>query len=66
MGKTWGSRAVASAHSRKFIKQVSVEVPSTSKNSLMKVATIVQQIITELSEAVSETDKIMAITGNCT
>jgi hypothetical protein len=38
-----------------------VEAPSSSNNNMLKVATVVQQIITELSEAMSERDKIMVI-----
>jgi hypothetical protein len=33
---------------------------------MLKIATVVQQIITELSEAVSEKDKIMVITKSGT
>jgi uncharacterized protein Yka (UPF0111/DUF47 family) len=41
---------------------LSVQASSSTKNDMLKVATAVQQIITELSEAESETDKIMVIT----
>jgi hypothetical protein len=41
---------------------LSVQAPSSTNNSTLKVVTVVQQIITELSEAVSEKDKIMVIT----
>jgi hypothetical protein len=41
---------------------LSVQTPSSSNNDTLKVATVVQQIMTELSEAVSEKDKIMVIT----
>jgi hypothetical protein len=41
---------------------LSVQAPSSSNNEMLKVATVVQQIMTELSEAVSEKDKIMVIT----
>jgi hypothetical protein len=39
-----------------------VQAPSSANNDTLNVATVVQQIITELSEAVTEKDKIMAIT----
>jgi hypothetical protein len=38
------------------------QAPSSINNDTLKIATVVQQIITELSEAVSEKDKIMVIT----
>jgi hypothetical protein len=41
---------------------VSVGAPSSTNNDTLKIATVVQQILTELSEAVSEKDKIMVIT----
>jgi hypothetical protein len=36
--------------------------PSSTNNDTLKVATVLQQIIAELSEAVSEKDKIIVIT----
>jgi hypothetical protein len=42
---------------------LSVQAPSSTNNETLKVATTVQQIITELREAVSEKDKIMFITN---
>jgi hypothetical protein len=41
---------------------LSVQAPCSSNNDMLKVTTVAQPIITELSEAVSETDKIMVIT----
>jgi hypothetical protein len=41
---------------------LSVWAPSLTNNDMLKVVTVVQQIMTELSEAVSEKDKIMVIT----
>jgi hypothetical protein len=41
---------------------MSVQAPSSTKNDTLKVDTVVQQIITEPSEAVSVKDKIMVIT----
>jgi hypothetical protein len=41
---------------------LSVQAPSSSNNEMLEVVTIVQQIMTELSEVESEEDKIMAIT----
>jgi hypothetical protein len=38
---------------------LSVQAPSSTKNDSFKIATVVQQIMTELSEAVSEKDKLM-------
>jgi hypothetical protein len=40
----------------------SVQVLSSTSNDMLKVATVVQQIITEGNEAVSEEHKIMIIT----
>jgi hypothetical protein len=42
-------------------KGLSVQAPSSTNNDMLKIATAVQQIITELSGAVSEKDKIMVI-----
>jgi hypothetical protein len=39
-----------------------VQAPSSTNNDMLKVATVVQQIMTKLNEAVSEKDKIMVIT----
>jgi hypothetical protein len=41
---------------------LSVHTPSLSDSDTLKVATVVQQIMTESSEAVSEEDKIVVIT----
>jgi hypothetical protein len=46
-------------HNRKFS---TVQATSSSNNDILKVATLVQQIITEFSEAVSEKDQIIIIT----
>jgi hypothetical protein len=40
---------------------LSVQASSSTNNDTLKIATVVQQIITELSETVSEKDKIMVI-----
>jgi hypothetical protein len=40
---------------------LSVQASSSSDNDTLQVATLVQQIMRELSEAVSEKDKIMVI-----
>jgi hypothetical protein len=41
---------------------LSVQAPSSFNNDTLKVATVAQQIITELSEAMSEKEKIIIIT----
>jgi hypothetical protein len=41
---------------------LSVQAPSSANNGMLNIVTVVQLIITELSEAVSEKDKIMVIT----
>jgi hypothetical protein len=41
---------------------MSVLAPSAANNDTLKVVTLVQQIMTRLTEAVSEKDKIMVIT----
>jgi hypothetical protein len=41
---------------------LSVQAPSSPNNDMLKVAIVVQQIVIELSESVSEKDKIMVIT----
>jgi regulator of sirC expression with transglutaminase-like and TPR domain len=41
---------------------LSVQAPSSSDSDRLKVATLVRQIMKELSEAVPEEDKIMIIT----
>jgi hypothetical protein len=41
---------------------LSVQAPSSSNNDTLKVATVVRQIMTELSAAVSKRDKIEVIT----
>jgi hypothetical protein len=38
-----------------------VQAPSSTNNDMLNVATLVHQIMTELSEAVSEKDKIIVI-----
>jgi hypothetical protein len=43
-------------------EQVCQQAPSLTNNGPLKIATTVQQIITELSEDVSEEHKIMVIT----
>jgi hypothetical protein len=48
-------RAATPAANRKFRKEVlTLQASSSSFNDMLKVATVVQQIITELSENVSE------------
>jgi hypothetical protein len=41
---------------------LSVQSPSSSDNDKLKVATAVRQIMRELSEAVSEEEKVMMVT----
>jgi hypothetical protein len=41
---------------------LSVQSPSSINNGTLKIATVVQQIMRELSEAVPEKDKIIVIT----
>jgi hypothetical protein len=41
---------------------LSVQAHSLTNNEILKVATVVQQIMRELSEAVSQEEKIMVIT----
>jgi hypothetical protein len=41
---------------------LSVQAPSSSDNDKLKVATVVRQTMKELSEAVSEEDKVMIVT----
>jgi hypothetical protein len=41
---------------------LSVQAPRSTNSDTLKIATVVQQIMTEPSEAVSEKDKIMIIT----
>jgi hypothetical protein len=41
---------------------LSVQAPSSTNNDTLKIATAVQRIMTELSEAVAENDKIVVIT----
>jgi hypothetical protein len=41
---------------------LSVQAPSSSNNDILNVIIVVQQMITQLSEAVSEKDKITVIT----
>jgi hypothetical protein len=40
----------------------SVQAPSSTNNDTLNIATVVQQMIIELSEAVSEKEKILVIT----
>jgi hypothetical protein len=42
-------------------KRLSVQAPSSTNIDTLKITTVVQQIITELSGAVSEKNKIMVI-----
>jgi hypothetical protein len=50
-------------HSRNFPKTgLSVQSPSSSDNDKLKVATVVRQIMRELSEAVSEEDRAVIVT----
>jgi hypothetical protein len=41
---------------------LSVQAPSSPNNDMLNIATVVQQIMKKLSEAVPEKDKIMIIT----
>jgi hypothetical protein len=41
---------------------MSIQAPSLSKTDMLKFASVVQQIMTDLSEAVPEKDKIMVVT----
>jgi hypothetical protein len=41
---------------------LSVQAPSSSNSDMLKVATVMQQIMTELSKAILEKDKVMVIT----
>jgi uncharacterized protein YggL (DUF469 family) len=41
---------------------LSVQAPISSENEKLQVATVVRQIMKELSEAVSEEDKLMIVT----
>jgi hypothetical protein len=50
------SRTLCSSSSSQKTGQ-SVQAPSSPKDDVLKVATVVQQIMTELSEAVSEEEK---------
>jgi ketopantoate reductase len=43
---------------------LSVQAPTSTYNATLKVATVVQQIVTELSEAVMEKYKLIVITKN--
>jgi GTP cyclohydrolase III len=62
----WEKRAAprAAASATKEIRRtgLSVQDQSTSNNYTLNMATLVQQITTELSEIVSEKDKILVIT----
>jgi hypothetical protein len=40
---------------------LSVQAPSSTNNDRLKIATVVQQILTNFIEAVSEKDKIMVL-----
>jgi hypothetical protein len=57
MGKACGPRAAASATTGN-----SVQAHISTNNDTLKIATLVQQIMTELREAVLEKDIIMIIT----
>jgi hypothetical protein len=41
---------------------LSVQAPTSSDNDTLKVATVVRQIMKDLSDAVSEKDKVMIVT----
>jgi hypothetical protein len=41
---------------------LSVQAPSSTNNDMLKIAIVLQQIITEFSKTVSEKDKILVIT----
>jgi hypothetical protein len=41
---------------------LAMQAPSSTSNEILKAATVVECIMTELSEVVSEEDKIMVIT----
>jgi hypothetical protein len=41
---------------------LSVQASISTNNETLEIATVVQQVMTELSEAVSEEDKVMVIT----
>jgi hypothetical protein len=61
MGKACGTPNSRISHNRKFSKQVSVQASRSSNNFLLKVALVLQQIITELSESVPEEDKKLSL-----
>jgi hypothetical protein len=62
-GKASGTPCSSICHNRKFRNQgLSVQAHSSTNNDTLKAATVMQQIITELSEDVSKEDKITVIT----
>jgi hypothetical protein len=55
IGKAWRSPCTNIYHNRKFREEVlSVQAPSSINNDTLKISSLVQQIMTELSEAVLE------------
>jgi hypothetical protein len=62
MGKACGTPCSSICHNRNFRKQVCQYRLPVRLTMTLKVATVVQQIMTELSETVAEEDKIMVIT----
>jgi hypothetical protein len=63
MGKAGGPPCSSICPNRKFQRTgLLVQAPSSANNGMLKIATVVQQIITQLSEPVSKEDKIMGIT----
>jgi hypothetical protein len=62
IGKACGHPCSSICHNRKFGEEASQYRLTFWLTDTLKIATTVQQIVTELSEAVSEKDKIMIIT----
>jgi hypothetical protein len=63
MGKANGTPWSSICHNRKFRNPgLSVEAPSSSNNDTLKVVTVVQELIAELSEPVADKDEIIVIT----
>jgi predicted 2-oxoglutarate/Fe(II)-dependent dioxygenase YbiX len=61
MGNFFGPRAAASTTRGYSETGLSVWAPSAYNNDMFKVAIVVQQSIRELTETVSDKDKIMVI-----
>jgi hypothetical protein len=61
MGKACGTPFSSVCHNRIQKTGLSVQAPSSSDSDTLKVAIVVQQIMTELNEAVAEENKIMVI-----